>query len=51
MNGKEEHGISSIVISRTIVYGVVHNRTGELGCFILEAERLLVYLAQTHVVQ
>jgi len=33
-------GLSTIlegVISRTIIYGAVINRTGELGCFILGA--------------
>jgi len=38
------------VISRTITYGAVRNRTGKLDCFILEAAKLLVYLAQTQVV-
>lgn len=33
-----------------ITYGAVRNRTGGLSCFILEATRLLVYLAQTRVV-
>jgi hypothetical protein len=38
------------VISRTIIYGAVHNRTGELSCFYPRGARLLVYLAQTRVV-
>jgi len=38
------------VISRKITYSAVRNRTGELCCFILEALRFIVYLAQTRVV-
>jgi len=38
------------VYSRAITYCAVRNRNSDLGCFILEAARLLVYLAQFRVV-
>jgi len=38
------------VYSRAVTYCAVRNRNSDLGCFILEAMRLLVYLAQTWVV-
>lgn len=38
------------VISQTITYGGVRNRTGEPGSFVQEVARMLVYFAQTQVV-